>query len=128
MHHHLIEQHLAFEVMHDLVDVDSDFILTASRISDRLNVRIDHRPLTRPVAAHAIPSMNVAAFHSICPCDILAHGCKYRLHVTGVKPGINAFEKLYFVRHWACPRRHLTFNSGRFVSSDAATSARSTGI
>jgi hypothetical protein len=76
---------------------------------DWLNVRIDHRPLTCPVAAHFVASVDMTAFHAICPNDILAHGCKHRLHVTSVEVVVNTFKGVHFVRH---PSPFVMVNAG----------------
>ena len=96
---HLIRQYVALKVAHDLVNFNDDFPVWAGGKGDGRDVRIDHRPLARPIPAHAIPSTNVAAFHSICPHDVLVHGCEHGLHVAGVEPVINEFEKFHFVGH-----------------------------
>src|ERR1700758_1559841 len=92
MHDHLIKQQLAFEVVYDLVDVRDHFLLRADGEADRLDVRIDHRPLTGPVAAHAFATVDVPSFHSVGPGDVVAHGCKHRVHVAGVETGVDALE------------------------------------
>ena len=81
------------------MDVDNNFSRGASRESHRLDVWIDHRPLTCPVAAHAIPSMNVPTLHPIGPRDIRVHCRENALHGTSVEPVINMFEKFHFVGH-----------------------------
>jgi hypothetical protein len=96
---HLIRQYVALKVAHDLVNFDDDFSVGAGGEGDGRDVRIDHRPLARPIAAHAFPSTNVAAFHPICPHDVLVHGCEHSLHVSGVEPVINEFEKFHLVEH-----------------------------
>src|ERR1700733_14302973 len=67
--------------------------------SDRLDVRIDHRPLTCPVPAHFVASVDMAAFHAICPNDILVHRCEHRLHVASVEAVVNTFEEVHVARH-----------------------------
>src|ERR1700688_2144460 len=66
---------------------------------DRLDVRIDHRPLTCPVTAHFVTSVYMTAFHPICPNDILVHGCEHGLHIARLEAVVNAFKEVHFVRH-----------------------------
>src|SRR6266852_5842976 len=96
---HLIREKIPVEVAHDLMDFDNHFPFGTVGERNRLDVRIDHRPLTCPVAAHFVASLDMAAFHAICPNDILVHGCKHRLHVTSVEAAVNTFKEVHFVRH-----------------------------
>src|SRR6266567_2987568 len=86
-------------LFHDLVDFHNHFAFGAVGERDRLDVRIDHRPLTCPVAAHFVASVDMTAFHAVCPNDILVHGCEHRLHVTSVEAVVNTFKEVHFVRH-----------------------------
>jgi hypothetical protein len=65
--HRSVGQEIAFRVTHHLMNFDSDFSLAVGRDLDGLDMRIDDRPLTFPIAADLITSVNVAAFHSVCP-------------------------------------------------------------
>src|SRR6266478_9864099 len=71
------------------MDFHNHFAFGAVGERGRLDVRIDHRPLTCPVAAHFV----------VCPNDILVHGCEHRLHVTSVEAVVNTFKEVHFVRH-----------------------------
>ena len=62
-------------------------------------MRIDHRPLTRPVTTHAIPSANVPAFHSVRPDDILGQSHEYSFHIAGVESIVEEFEQFDFAGH-----------------------------
>src|ERR1700720_3545718 len=66
---------------------------------DRLDMRIDHRPLMCPVAAHFVTSVYMTAFHAICPNDILVHGCEHGLHIASVEAVVNVLKEVHFVRH-----------------------------
>jgi hypothetical protein len=82
---HLIRQEIPVEIAHDLMDLYDHFAFGTSRERDRLDMRIDHRPLTRPVAAHLGTSVDVTTFHAVCPNDILVHGCEHGLHIASVE-------------------------------------------
>src|SRR6266404_6922185 len=81
------------------MDFHNHFPLRVAGERDWLDVRIDHRPLTCPVAAHFVASVDMTAFQAICPNDILVHGCEHRLHVTSVEAVVNTFKEVHFVRH-----------------------------
>src|SRR5438094_5951909 len=81
------------------MDFHNHFPMKAGGERDRLNVRIDHRPLTCPVAAHFVASVDMTAFHAVCTNDILVHGCEHRFHVTSVEEVVNTFKEVHFVRH-----------------------------
>ena len=53
------------------MDFDNDFPLRPFGELYWLDVRIDHGPLACPVATHSLASVDVTAFHSICPDDLL---------------------------------------------------------
>jgi hypothetical protein len=57
------------------MDFDNHFTFRTLSELERLDVRIDRRPLTRPVHAHSLASMDMPASHAICPNDILVHSC-----------------------------------------------------
>ena len=77
---------VAVEIADDLMHFDNDFPLGSIREFDRLDARIDHRPLACPILTHPINSVNVAAFHSICPHDVLVHGREHARQVASVEP------------------------------------------
>src|SRR3982074_113473 len=95
------------------MDFHNDFPLRVAGERDWLNVRIDHRPLTCPVAAHFVASVDMTAFHAIGPNDLLVHGGEHRLHATSVEAVVNTFKELHFVRHsnlpssWPTPLQNL---------------------
>ena len=95
----LIRQQIAIQVAHHLMYFHDDFPLRSGGERDRLHVRIDHGPLARPVTAYAVPPVDMSAFQSICPYDILVHGGEHRLHIALVESAVNMPEEFYFVRH-----------------------------
>jgi hypothetical protein len=62
-----VGQEIAPEVAHGLVDLDCDDTITFRPEIDRLDMRVDHRPLTCPVGANAVVAVHMAAFHSVRP-------------------------------------------------------------
>src|SRR5712671_2810755 len=74
----LIRQKIPVEVAHNLTYFHNHVPFGAAGERDRLDVRIDHRPLPCPVAAHFVASVDMTAFHSICPNDLLVYGGEHR--------------------------------------------------
>jgi hypothetical protein len=93
---HLVHDYLALEITHDLMDFDDNLSVWTIGELDWLNMRINHRPLARPIATHAVPSANVSTFHSVCPDDVLVQGREHSLHVAGVEPIVEELEQLQF--------------------------------
>src|SRR4051794_7225903 len=88
--HQSIGQEIALWVMHHLMNFDKDFPLAVGRDLDGLDMRIDDRPLTIPIAAHLITSVDVATFHSICPNDLGMHGREDPLDVAAIEESIDS--------------------------------------
>ena len=70
MGHPFVGFEIAVEVIHHLMSCDNYFALTVGCDLDGLDIRIDDCPLTLPIAAHAIASVDVAPVHSIRPKDL----------------------------------------------------------
>src|SRR6266702_6165322 len=64
---HLIEQQLSLQVADELMDFNDHPVIRAIGKADRLDVRIDGRPLSRPILPDTILLMDIAAFHPIRP-------------------------------------------------------------
>src|ERR1700730_881197 len=99
MAHHLVGQQAARAVAHNLVDPDDDFSVGARGEVPRLDMRIDHRPLTGPVAADAFASMHVAAVLAIRPHDVSVQGNKDPFDVTGIEALVNTLDKFHIAGH-----------------------------
>ena len=94
----LIREEVAAEVVNDLMDFDRDFPLRSLGELKWLDVRIDHGPLACPVAAHSLASVDVAAFHSIGPDNLLVHRCEECLHIASVEPVVvKTCKKVNFI-------------------------------
>jgi hypothetical protein len=89
---HLIDEEIPFEIAHYLMHLDDYFRFSAFRKRNRLDVRVDHRPLPRPVTAHAFAPVDMAPFHAVCPSDILVQGCEHRLNVACVEAIIDSLK------------------------------------
>src|SRR5207302_962964 len=82
------------EIPYDLVNLDLGATISQRREAHRLDMRIDHRPLSRPVFADAVMAANISAFHSVGPQHVTMHGGENRCHVTGIEPFIESSEEL----------------------------------
>ena len=54
---------------------------------------------------HSFASVDVTAFHSICPDNLLLHGCEQFLNVWSVKLVVKPFKKFHFSRHVVSDRQ-----------------------
>jgi hypothetical protein len=88
-----IREQTPVEIVHDLMNPDNGFPAWTVREFDRLDVWIDHRPLPRPITPYRLAPSYVAAFHAICPHDILMHRREDGLHVASVEPVIDMSKK-----------------------------------
>ena len=101
--HHSVGQEIALWVTHHRMNFDNDFPLAIGRDLDGLNIGIDHRPLTLPIAAHLIASVDVATFHSICPNDVGVHGRENAFAVPAIEEGIDSSQEFHVIRHSVLP-------------------------
>jgi hypothetical protein len=83
--HHLIGKEIPFEIAHHLMHFYDHFRLGTLGKRNRLDVRIDHCPLLRPVTAYSFAPVDMPPFHAICPNYIFVQGCEHRLHVASVE-------------------------------------------
>ena len=88
--HQSVGPEIAIEVTHYLMNFDYHFPLTVGQDFYGLDMGIDDRPLALPIAAHLIPSVDVAPFHSICPDDFGMHGRENALDVSTIEEGIDS--------------------------------------
>ena len=82
---HLIDEEIPFEIADHLMHLDDHFSFWALRKPNRLDVRIDHCPLPRPVTAYSFAPVDMAPFHAVCPNDIFVQGFEHRIHVASVE-------------------------------------------
>jgi hypothetical protein len=68
-------QRSAFEIADGLPDLCDDRAIRSSMKAHRLDVRIDHAPLARPVLAYGLAAMDVATIHAVGPGDIIGERC-----------------------------------------------------
>ena len=105
-----VHEYVARQVPNHLVNVDhrsTGFILFEPY---RLNVGINHPPLTPPVIAYLAVAVNSAALHAVGPVHIRMHHGQNRLDVPGIKGAIGQKEQLSLF-HMAC-RQSLPASQG----------------
>jgi hypothetical protein len=69
----VLGEHLAVEVLHQLFDLDRHAPVRRLAEADRLDARVDHRPLARPVVADLGMAVDAAALPAVGPVDIRVH-------------------------------------------------------
>jgi hypothetical protein len=89
---HFIGEEIPSEIAHHLMHFDDHFCFWAFRKRNRLDVRIDHCPLPRPVIAYSFAPVDMAPFHAICPNDIFVQGCEHRLHVARIEAIVDSLK------------------------------------
>src|SRR2546426_10639587 len=83
--HHLVLDNMSGPISDDLMPVDHGAARRMRLDAHRLDVRIDHAPLTSPVVSNAAMAVDTPAFHPIRPLDISMHGGQRRVDVAGVE-------------------------------------------
>src|SRR5206468_8160991 len=92
---HAIGDDGAVQVTHDLVDVDDDASVRVGDEASGLDARIDHRPLARPVRAHRLAAVHVAALHPVGPLDVGMHGGQGAVDVARVERLVCGGQQLH---------------------------------
>jgi hypothetical protein len=82
---HLIGQEIPFEIAHHLMYFDDHFLFGVFGKCDRLDVRIDQSPLSRPITAHSFAPMDVPSFHTVCPNHIFVQRGEDCFHFASVE-------------------------------------------
>src|SRR5579884_165621 len=95
----LLLQEITLTVTHYLVNFYDHAAVTARRDLERLDMRINDCPLTLPIAAHLIASVDVTTFHSVCPSYIGVHGREDGLDVALIEQRIDPLQEFHFFRH-----------------------------
>src|SRR5262249_19508504 len=85
--YHLVKNHCSLHVFHYLMDVDCHLVPVALETL-RIDARIDHLPLARPIFAHSRVPVDEPSFNSIRPSDIRMHAGQASIDVAGVKGGV----------------------------------------
>jgi hypothetical protein len=94
-------ERFAFEIADGLPDLCDDRAILSSVKAHRLDVRIDHGPLARPVLAYGLTAMDVASVHAIGPGDIIGERDQHAVYVPRVEALVDAFEHFDVSVHWA---------------------------
>src|SRR5882757_6641473 len=80
----LVGQQPTLEVADGLVNLDDDLTLRPGREGHGLDMRIDARPLARPIAANAVSAMDMTALHAVGPGDVAMKDGKDSLDIARV--------------------------------------------
>ena len=60
-------------------------------------------PLARPVRAHGLAAMDVAAIHAVGPGDIIGERGQNAVDVPRVEAIVDAFKDFDVIVHWVSP-------------------------
>src|ERR1700742_4772772 len=95
----LVDEKIAGEIVDDLVDLDDDAAVGGGAEFYRLDVRIEHLELARPVFADGLVSVDTTAFHAIWPVDVGVHRGQHRVDLATIELVVDAAQELDFIRH-----------------------------
>ena len=90
---HAVDDYLAGEIAHHLMNCDNDSARAIGSEADRIHMRIDHAPLPRPVGADALVSMDNSTFHAVGPDDVRFHAGERRWNIAGVEGCVGSLEQ-----------------------------------
>lgn len=82
---HPIKQDLSTKIADDLMNSNNNAATTVRVELDRIDMRIDHPPLSSPVVANAAMPMDRSTFHAVGPLHIGLHSRERGFHFTGVE-------------------------------------------
>ena len=93
-----IDNHVTFQVTHDLVNLDNDFITFAFEALG-IHSRVNLLPLTQPVITNGAPALNRSPFQSICPDHVRMHSRQRFFDVAGVERLVERPQQFVFSSH-----------------------------
>lgn len=92
----LIGQYGSIQVAHNLMHIDQNSPLFVGMKSNRLDVRIDFRPLPGPIGADFFGATHKTTLERFGPSDICSHGGEGFIDVARVESGISRAQQFYF--------------------------------
>ena len=94
----LVDQKFALAIMNHLVNIYHPSASLIMIYVKRLDMRIEHGPLPRPIIAHALVSMDEAALHSVRPDHIGVHPGQHRVEAAGIEIAVGSLVVPRYVR------------------------------
>jgi hypothetical protein len=101
--HDLVRNDGPCAIADDLMDVDHDSPCIVGGETEGFDMRVYLAPLTGPVVANGLATVNVSALHPVRPLNVVMHGSQGRIDVAGIERLVRAAEKLLFGCHSAVP-------------------------
>ena len=95
--HNRINYHISFEIPDYPMDFDNESALIVGFNAQRVDMRVEGAPLSSPVCANRILSMEVTAFHSVCPLDGRMHARQHCVDAARVEVCVGRDEDLPLV-------------------------------
>src|SRR5262245_48914315 len=111
-----LRDNIPFQVADHLMDFNDSSSRLIGIEADRFDVRIDRRPLARPVITNAIVSIHTPAFPTIRPINIRAHESQDSVDVAGIEGVVDFCEQIIVARH-----RKLTLYFELFIDFNLST-------
>src|SRR5262245_35140510 len=116
MFDHSLRDNIPFQVPDHLMDFNDSATSLIGIESDRFDVRIDRRPLARPVITDALMAIDTSAFPTIRPIYIRAHESQDSVDVAGIEGVVDFCEQIIVARH-----RKLTLYFELFIDFNLST-------
>ena len=85
--HHLIDYQSSVHCVHNLMDIHRNFVAIALKTL-RVNTRVQHFPLARPVVSDSLVALNIASIHAVGPSHVRSHAGQAAVDVAGVEGAI----------------------------------------
>jgi len=85
--HHLIDYQSSVHCVHNLMDIHRHFVAIALKTL-RVNTRVQHFPLARPVVSDSLVALNIASIHAIGPGHVGSHTGQATVDVAGIECGV----------------------------------------
>src|SRR5262245_8377813 len=98
---HALRNDIPFQVADHLMNFNDRAPHLIGVESDRFDVRINRRPLARPVITDVLAAIHTPAFPTIRPIDIRAHGGQDSVNVSGIERAVDVSEQIVVCRHRA---------------------------
>src|SRR5262249_39974522 len=90
---------ISFQVADYLMDFNDSAPHLIGIEADRFDVRINRRPLARPVITYALAPVHTPAFPTIRPINVRAQGSQNSVNVAGIERAVDVLEQIVVCRH-----------------------------
>src|SRR5215470_253999 len=96
---HALRNDIPFQVADHLMNFNDRAPHLIGAEADRFDVRINRRPLARPVITDGLAAIHTPAFPTIRPINIRAHGGQDSVNVAGIERAVDVREQIMVCRH-----------------------------